>query len=464
MNSNFSSTKENMNLVLQAYYSLDFIGNCTLALNKAHWISVKSFNLYENFQIFKCKEITKEVCKVSSTTYEFFKYFNQFNKLKKLDFDFCVTFSRLKSVILTQKPDLQDYSSIVDELATLLRKLTKKYENLVGRFPESSELKEMFRSFLIKILKDSERAGDIIHLNNKKYLKNLKFGCLSLKNQGILVLSGNFENPAKIVFASKAFLKLTGYSNSAIQDQTLNLFVPRLLDKLHLSHLPRYAAKSKTHNVFPLITLFFVDSSGFIIECSTHVECICVNSVISFIAFINPLRRSREYALVSKEGFIHEHSKDFPKLLNCERTYVKDLFIQEFLRIDDLSLLEDRPTKTEIRISSNWSEFKFVIATCKDFSLKSTSLYIFYLTQNISESYKWNSTTDFFKVNEMTEAISEKINNRKSHILQISPGTSLTSRGKEFRRFELAEQKMLKKSRVFMRITKFALLIMVRVI
>ena len=401
MNQNFIATKQNMNLVLQAYYSLDFIDNCTLALNKARWITIKSFNLYENFQIYNCKLIVKEICKSSSTTYEFFKFFNKINDLKALDSDFCYSLLKFQTIILSNKPDVREYNRSVEELSGLLKSLQNKYKEMVSRFPESSELKDMYKSFLLEIMKDEKNGNEMILLSNQKYLKARRLGCLSLKNQGILVLSGNREDSGKIIFASKAFLKMTGYTYSGIRDGNLDMLVPRFLEKLHPGHLAGFAAKSKSHIAFPPVAVFFVDSEGFIIECITNIECICVNSSIRFLSYMYPVKRLREYALISKNEFILEHSRGLTSLLMTQRKYIKDLFIQEFVIIPDLYSLENNPTK--IKINNSTSEAKYVYGICKDFSIMSTSLFFLYICDINEEITKWKTCSDFFETTENPE-------------------------------------------------------------
>ena len=458
MNQNFKLTKENLNLVLQAYYSLDFIGNCTLALNKAHWISVNSFNLYENFQIFTCKKLTKDVCKVSSTTYEFFKYFNKINKLKDLDIQFCQSYLELKSIVLSFKPNLKDYSKNIEKLNCLFQNLLIEYKKMNSRFSDSSELKEMYRTFLIDIVRDYEKGNQMIQFNNKKYFEERSLGCLSLKNQGILVLSGNIEDSGKIIFASKAFLKMIGNSSSELKDGNLDMFTPKLLEKKHPQHLARFAANSKTHITFLWITLFFVDSKGYIIECLTKIDCICVNTSIRFIAFINPLNRSREYALISKNGFIYEHSKNFTKLLMLERKYVKDNFIQDYIDIQDLKSLENNLLKLNL-IQCKTKIPGSIQATCIDFSLNSTSIYILYISNTVSEYHQWNSGSNLFTVNDKTENTTEIIpkSDQSNKILQ-NPSKSYPSNDNF--KFTL-ERSLYNKAKISLKAARLVLILMV---
>ena len=402
--------------MLQAYYSLDFISNCTLALNKAHWISIMPFNLFDNFQIYSCKFIVKEICKSSSTTYEFFKYFSKFNDLKALDSDFCYSLLKFQIVILSNKPDFREYNRSIQELSGLLKSLQMKYKKMISRFPESSELKDMCRSFLIEIMRDEKNANEMILVNNKKYLKTRRLGCLSLKNQGILVLSGNIEDTGKIIFASKAFLKMTGYTYSGIIDGNLHMLVPRFLEKLHPGHLAGFAAKSKSHIAFPPVAVFFVDFEGFIIESITYIECICVNSSIRFLSYMYPVMRPREYALISKTGFILEHSRGLTNLVMTQRKYIKDLFIQEFIIIPDLYSLENNPTKLKINNSS--SETKYVYGICKDFTIMNTSLFFLYVCDINEEITKWKTSSDFFEAIENPDSSKDsKVKSKQKSVI-----------------------------------------------
>ena len=201
---------------------------------------------------------------------------------------------------------------------------------------------------------------------------------------------------------------MIGNSASELKDGNLEMFTPKLLEKKHPQHLARFAANSKTHVTFPWITLFFVDSKGYIIECLTKIDCICVNTSIRFIAFINPLNRSREYALISKSGFIYEHSKNFTNMLMLERKYVKDNFIQEYLDIQDLKSLESKLLKLNL-IQTNSKIPATTQARCIDFSLNTTSIYILYLSNTVSEYNLWNSSSNLFTVNEKTENTTEFI-------------------------------------------------------
>ena len=108
-----------------------------------------------------------------------------------------------------------------------------------------------------------------------------------------------------------------------------------------------------------------------------------------------PVMRPREYALISKTGFILEHSRGFTNLVMTQRKYIKDLFIQKFLCIPDLYILENNPTK--IKINNSLSETKYIYCLCKDFSIINTSLFFLYICNINEEITKWKTSSDFYE-------------------------------------------------------------------
>ena len=152
MNKNFNIYKDKLNIIIQTYYCNDVLLNQTLAYNKIIGIKYKGFNIFTNFQVYRCRKIIMSLCKGSEAEgIKLFQYFTDLEKLKLDDIDYCEKYSKFSQTIIEPDPNLSKLRELIDELVDTKTNLIKDYESILTNYPNSIEVNEMYGSLLTNI-------------------------------------------------------------------------------------------------------------------------------------------------------------------------------------------------------------------------------------------------------------------------------------------------------------------------
>lgn len=406
MNKNNRIHKSVLNKLCQAYYCNDILGNCALAQNNVFQIRESGINLLLNYQIFKCRLIMQTACEQTSQSYKLFKYFLEFSEIKKSDRNFCQCYNNLITTLSENSTQIRDLKALIIEMVEKLYGLEKGYTSLLMRFPNSAEIKQIYGTFLLNILNDSQRGNKLIAKSstvkaNRNNTRNLlKF----ISDRCFLVVSGDYNSLGKVLFFNQNFLNFLGYTNQTIKGVSLNQLIPKEYTKKHDSHVLRFLENSVTNIVFKNLVLSLVDSEGYLCECIINCECIGYGHAINFILAIDPLNfRRREIALVNSEGLIFGHSKGFSNILGCGLRYIESRYIQEF--VQTLNMNDLKPNKVNYFPIMNTQdrfhltrEFAFVLKVTK---VRKTSILFIYVSEDKNEIRSWENDLEFYDVDEL---------------------------------------------------------------
>ena len=407
MNKNFKYDKNQLNIIFQAYYCNDVLQNFKLAYNKIIGLKYHGFDIFLNFQIFKCRTIMTNLNKHSSELYKIYQYFINVQNLKLKDCTFCETYSKLLEAIITPNPNLLNLKTKINKLTHQKRALIELYILILDEFPNSAEVNEMYGSFLVDIFCDIDKGQ--IYLNKiltSKKLNESDENSNTINNRGLAIISGNPQNIGKILYANKSFIS---FSIESIQTYSFSNLIPSLFSKEHDNLLMKFTEDCTDVIVYRQAPLFLVDYQGFLCECFIGIECIGDNDSVNFLCKIDPIvSTNREIAVIDLSGFIYSHSTKFIRILGFDQIHAENMNIQYYLT--DIVISELQLDKIyEIEISNDGLQqdhahkdsfivhrIKTIWIILKCCNILHLNIYALYLTDDPNQAISWRNLEDFY--------------------------------------------------------------------
>jgi hypothetical protein len=397
MKKNFKISESRFIWVLQAYFSIYNLNNCSLALTKISLASSKGFNIPDCYQVFKCRKIIQLSCTTASNGFKILKFFKKFRKTKEKDYDFCKNYIKFFNVFLEKTVSLTSLKLKISSLVKNIEKLKENYKKLSKRFPDSAEVKDLYGSLLTellnnhrkgkKMMSEAEGLKSISHLN-----KNSEF-CTGRCN---FVVSLN-DHSAKLIYFNKDLLNLLRFPLNFSEDLHLSMILPKILSDWFLKISKDFTFSSVSNEILKNHRFYLVDKNGFLIECIANIENISSGFENFFWFLIDPvIIKSRGFAILNESGQILEHSEKFKKRFKYEKVTFKGLFIQEF--IEGLSLESSYFDRCIVLPKTAENDSTFYIL--KKHSIMDTSIVVLYFTDQEESKQQWEDTEIYLLENQ----------------------------------------------------------------
>jgi hypothetical protein len=488
INKNYKIYKNKLNKISQAYYCNDILNSCALGLVKIHSIDHKGFNILVNFQVFKCKKVLIQLCRTSSEGFKFLQHFTDFEKIKKQEKYLCERYNTFLNEVLENDRVLSRLKNHIDIITSHIKLIEENYVSLLSRFSGSAEAKEMFGSFLLNIIRENERAQVYLAKSNSKYKRSLgsssKNSLVFTDSRCFLVISGNSDTVGKFLYSNMNLLSFLGIPPEAFNDYALSNFIPNYLKKGHDGYLLKFVDQSTDTIVYEDKKTFFINTEGFLLECLVNAECIANENSVYFVCSIDPVSsHGVEIAIINEEGNIYAHSKQFTEVLETDKKYIQDRYIQEFIPGFDISKLTlDDLHEFQLKCTQNAQAVnKTVTVYINNITIGSQKLIVLYACGDISiKSQLGNKFKSFYKLEssalkktdfEESDSIEEqekviKFNDEDIEInmekkLELDNKSKQTSFSSSTSFLTIRETKALKNSIKVLKITKYVVFLSV---
>ena len=361
---NFKINRNESANIMKAYYCNDVLAESMLGLIKISRTRTTEFNIFMNYQIFKCKKILFDVCKESHEGLKLLLYFEEFKDIKKKDKQFIKFLYRMLKELLSHQPRLPYLKKYVLGTAIKMMVLENKYKTILKKFPNSVEVKEMYGSLLINLLNDKENGLVVSEARvsgtnkfNKSFMNFTKERCF-------LLASGEEKSLGQILFANHNLLNYLGISEEFLDEYNLNQFIPKFMQKHHNKALLNLIEKGNKFEGLTCKPPFLVDFQGFLLECNIHSEYVADGNTVNFISVIDPLYNlDRQAALISVDGVIQSHTKNFPGSIGSDKFSLEDTLIQAKvpnLRLQDMEI--NKPYDFQVETQYNGKFYSNEIA------------------------------------------------------------------------------------------------------
>ena len=475
LNKNYVATKDKKNLIITAYYSNDIEKLPSLAMNKVFSTDHQGLNFALNYHIFTCKFTMRSICKYTSFTYKIYQYILSLMEIKRQDKDFCLVYYNFFKILLGKSPSLAKVKESVKLVVESIKILEKNYEKYINEFPSSSDIKDMYESFLCCIKGEVQTSQNLLGKSFKTSASHLDNFNSFIKNKVILMISGNSRTLGRIIFTNQEFLIMLKYSKSAIEDLNINVLLPKLVCKIHEKSLHNFIESSISSVLCDQQLIFLLDFEGYLIESILRADCIALDDQIRFIYSIEILNRSRELALISEEGWIFDHSRKLPNLLGIQRPYISNSFLQEvFPDFSFENLRKKNYIKIEVNSQNTGSDYSQVYLHLKQVKVFDVLFNVLYV-QPFPDSFEYEDDQEFYTIGRHIESLENETEKIKSHPKFLNFKDTEEENDKNDKEFKMPasstshysiglnfkEMNSFKKSILVLNITKIILIVLV---
>ena len=323
LSKHYKQTKENYNLILQAYYSLDNLRNPSLANSKASTIKLSSFDFFSNIQIYKCKFICEKAATTSSVS-RAHKEFIDFCKAKEQDKDFCFLFIKFLDAIVRRDCKIETIKKLATRLANKKGKLMSKFGILVDRFVDPCELNEFYGSLLCDLLGEEELGKSLLdQVSSMKTEKKIMIGNGNNENKCYFIVSANEKDSGRILYFTRKFANLFEVSIDKIENLSFYDMIPESLKKQRRSSIKKFLENYSSTNLKECRASFILNSQGFAIECSLDIEIVGYEGSLNFFCALTPADHKLEFVIIDKFGMIIANSKEVNKVVQHTSRYLE---------------------------------------------------------------------------------------------------------------------------------------------
>lgn len=391
-----------LKVILESYFCTDVLGNCTLGLNKISQISHLGFDIFSNFQVFRCKTVLEISCEQLSPGYKLYKYFSNYKKALKHDQLFCKDLYLFMVEIISNTKKVKVAHDFMINAIKELEKGILYYENLFKNFPESTEVAKNYANLLNDFINDYEKADICLkNLKGTEIDKNMQKIDYSIsKGRCFFVVSGNYHILGKFVFYNFEFLKFLDFSHESLKEITINNIIPIKRDN-HTFLLYKFLNRATSHKIFTGEELTLLDSKGFLKECKIICECISYKNTANFLCIVDPLRgRIREIALLDSAGMILFHSENFPLLVSSQLKFIENIFLNEFfIGFSPADIIKNHIQKYELKGKTVYTLLKSII-------IGKTEIITLLATSDKNEKKFWKSNIGMFDEKKIDSVLS----------------------------------------------------------
>ena len=403
LDKNYSLTKENLNRVVTAYYCLYYLDNCSLALIKINSLTIEGYNFPLNYQIYKCKLLIKNQCKLKSNTYNYLKYINKITNIRKIDKKFCYTYDNFFANVLENKSKLQVLKKSIENLTKTMEKLQFMYKVALIEFPNSKELKEMFSTFVFDLKSISEKENELRNGGLRQNTINSHMINTFIKDQTLFLVSADSHSFGKITFASKEFQGFIQVTQEALKDLTIWSIFPSATCRIYEDSMKSFISKSKDIVLHQKTEIYINDSQGFIHECFAEVYCTAKNGSVYFIFIISYPENEKELAIVSDQGYIYDHSKKFPEMLKVDKKKkIVNRFLNDFYPDVNFEIMK-KYKYDEIYIGDDQNNMTMIQLYLRKVEIMNKEIHVLYLLKDVTACGWDEGKTEFFTISKPSQ-------------------------------------------------------------
>ena len=334
-------------------------------------------------------------------------------KIQRSDKNFCYTYDHFFATVLENKSKIEVLKKSIETLVKSMENLKKMYLIALSEFPNSKELREMFSSFAFDLKSVSEKENELRIGGLRQNTFSSHIINTFIKDQILFLVSANPESFGKIFFASKEFQKFIQVAQEALKDLTIWSIFPLAISRIYENSMKEFVSKSKDFVLHQKVEIYINDSQGFIHECFAEAYCSAKNGSVYFIFIISYPESEKELAIVSDQGYIYDHSKNFCTTLNLDRkTKIVNRFLNDFYPGLNFEMMK-KYKYDEICVGNDQDNMINVQLYIRKVRIMDKEIHILYLLKDVIGCGWDEEKTEFFTISKNSTQSLEKTPNNQ---------------------------------------------------
>mmetsp|Transcript_11319 Transcript_11319/g.11388 ORF Transcript_11319/g.11388 Transcript_11319/m.11388 type:complete len:296 (+) Transcript_11319:1473-2360(+) len=262
-----------------------------------------------------------------------------------------------------------------------INKMKNLYENLTSCHKQICGM-ELYASFLQSILHNDDLSN--LMLRKIETIKNNDFNSATFREEnGILLVSVDSISFGEISYINDPALYILKTSRLDSIGKSFTKFIPLQYRLSHDSYIHEFIQNCTNPDVTNHSDLFLENDEGFIFECQLLIRFTPMHNKMYMLISINPLKTSRQMALISSEGIIQNHTDKFPYFLGFEGASLKSRNISEF--VSNFSMHSMNTFEPKIEIVDNQE----IALIHSEKIIKTTKIHTFTIIYSRADMHIW---------------------------------------------------------------------------
>jgi len=322
-----------------SFFFYNFMGNVHAALVELDAAVKKKPSIYQQFSIFRYKELIQNYAIVEANKGKR-AYYQLTNviEFENLHVECQRTLERVCtyqidfwSQLNNSVPDM----NILHDLAGKIFEGTKQGEDLWNKLckinPNYPSALHVYGTYLA-LVKNNEQLGHEL-LGKEKANMNRKLLDDSIKNSNALFaddtsvihISGNKEGAGKILKTNNGLTKLFGYGKSEVINHLINILMPNLFAKRHNEFLNKFFRTGRKPLFNAETTLYALDRYGYCFQVKLVIKQLSdLKEGLQYVGMIRQTQADYNYILTDMSGVMDSFSKGIGDCLGIKPNIVKN--------------------------------------------------------------------------------------------------------------------------------------------
>jgi hypothetical protein len=253
----------------------------------------------------------------------FLRYLEKLDGVKEKDEELCFRLSDLWSELGSKQPRKSLILQLASQVYSQVKFLKQEFTSLAKDFPNGYDLYDLYGSFVRDVLGKTGKA-DLLRRKGEYLMDEIKKQ--EMKDEveavnffdplaGILLVDTYSKNLGSFLYMNKAAADMLNCDLKALNLYKISNIIPKPYGGTHLKGIKQFVETTKSTqidhpNIFPLAT-----TSGFIIFCAVKLYLTSNNGLPLLAIAFKPLKSLTSGAILSREGVIQAHTKDFSRYI-----------------------------------------------------------------------------------------------------------------------------------------------------
>ncbi|CAG9310507.1 unnamed protein product [Blepharisma stoltei] len=320
-------------------------------------------------------------------------YALELENIKTKDQIFCSKLIDFWNEVISSSPKIERLNLLSKAVSEHLDALDAGYSDLVKKFPNRIACHSLYGSLQTDILRREESGSHLIkkkesllsvHHQQENKIKSLSFS----DSNGFLVISANEDSFGTIAYADSIVSLILNQDVSSIIGSKYYAYIPEPFAKNHDRHLENCLENNKNPELSLFLIHFLQTARGYLVECACEAHLIPLIQEIYFVVIMQPISKTRECALLLKDGTICSHSERFLNFIQCPKITGKNENIDELIPDLNFSMLKSHDS---VLLNYNNKPVLFVLINT---TTKSTVFNLLLLIHDKGEIEEWSQGKD----------------------------------------------------------------------
>jgi len=253
----------------------------------------------------------------------FLRYLEKLDGVREKDEKLCHRLSDLWSELGCKRPSKARVLLLASQVYREVKFLKREFTTLVKNFPSGYDLYDLYGSFVRDVLGKTRKAK-VLEMQGEYLMDEIKKQ--ELKDEveavkffdplaGIVLVDTHSKGLGAFLYMNSTAAELLGCDLKSLGLYKISNIIPQPYSGPHLKNIKQFVETTQSMQMEHPSILPLATTSGFIVFCAVKLFLTSNNGLPLLALAFKPLKSLTSGAILSREGVIQTHTKDFSRYL-----------------------------------------------------------------------------------------------------------------------------------------------------